>query len=95
MLRVQEVLREKEISQIDLATKMKVTKEGLNKQINGNPTIKSLIRIAKAIDVDVRELIIPTKNIDKEEIFIRRNDQYIPLGKISIDKITENKNPQS
>ncbi|AZA49743.1 XRE family transcriptional regulator [Chryseobacterium carnipullorum] len=82
MLRIQEVLKEKNISQIELAERMKLSKEGLNKKINGNPTIKSLRTIAEAIDVDVRELIEPTKAGDNEELYIKRDGSFIPIGEI-------------
>ncbi|MDN5421928.1 MAG: helix-turn-helix transcriptional regulator [Chryseobacterium sp.] len=82
MLRIQEVLKEKNISQIELAEKMKLTTVGLNKQIKGNPTIKSLRTIAEAIDVDVRELIEPTKAGNIEEIYIKRDGSFIAIGEI-------------
>lgn len=82
MLRIQEVLKEKNISQIDLAEKMKLTTVGLNKQIKGNPTIKTLRKIAESIDVDVRELIEPTKAGDNEDLYIKRDGSFIPIGEI-------------
>lgn len=94
MLRIQEVLKEKDMSQIDLANKMGLTKEGLNKQINGNPTIKSLIKIANAIGVDVRELIEPTKSNNIEPLYVKKGDEYLPVGILNIQEFNEKQNPQ-
>lgn len=83
MLRIKEVLKEKKLSQIELADTLGITTVGLNKIINGNPTIETLIKIANALDVDVRDLIIPSKE-GKEIIYIQKDGSYIPVGLVSL-----------
>lgn len=71
MLRIKEVLKEKKLSQIDLAEKLDITTVGLNKIINGNPTVDTLLKISEALDVDVRELINPSKDDDLHPIYTK------------------------
>ena len=77
MLRIKEVLKSKGISQIELSERMGITTVGLNKIINGNPTIETLIKIANAIEVDVNELIAPTKEDDIVPIYIKNESNYV------------------
>jgi len=63
VLRLKEVMVQKGISREDLADKVKVsvtTISNINTE-SSLPTIKLLLKIAKALDIDVRELFIPTK----------------------------------
>lgn len=50
------------ISQKDLAGKLNVKQETISRQISGNPTLKTLIDIANALDVEVRDLFVSTKD---------------------------------
>ena len=61
MLRIKEVAKEKGISITELAQMVGVKQVTLSRTINGNPTVETLRKIAEALDVDVRELITPTK----------------------------------
>lgn len=61
MLRIKEVLKEKGITLKDLAAMLGITNVALSRIVNGNTTIETLRKIAEALDVDVRELITPTK----------------------------------
>lgn len=58
-LRVKEICKEKGILFKDLAEKLGVTDVGLRKQVQGNPTIGTLEKIAEALDVPVTELFTP------------------------------------
>lgn len=55
-LRVKDICREKGILFKDLAEKLGVTDVGLRKQVQGNPTIGTLEKIANALNVDISEL---------------------------------------
>jgi len=57
-LRVKEILREKGITQKELAFQLRMTEVGLSKSINenGNPDFKRLNEIAAALNVPVTEL---------------------------------------
>lgn len=56
MLRIKDVLKEQGKTQIELSKALNVTPVGLNKIINGNPTVETLEKIADALEVDVRDL---------------------------------------
>lgn len=55
-LRVKEILKERGLSQKDLAGKMGVAEISLSRSINGNPSMDTLIKIAEALDVEMGEL---------------------------------------
>ncbi len=61
--RLKVVLAEKEISHKDLAGKVKKTPNTITRICNNDsqPTLKLLRAIAIALDVDIRDLLIPTK----------------------------------
>lgn len=60
---IKQVLEEKGITVIELAQRLGVTRGACYSYINGNPTVDCLQRIAKAIDVDIRDLF----GSDKQE----------------------------
>lgn len=75
MLRIKEVLKEKGITLKDLAAMLGITNVALSRIVNGNTTIETLRKIAEALDVDVRELIVPTKETaNKERVLYMKND---------------------
>ena len=61
--RIKNILVEKDISQKDLAKKVKRTTTTINRICNNDsqPTLKLLREIALALDVDIRELLVETK----------------------------------
>lgn len=98
MLRIKEILKEKKISQIELSEILETTTVGLNKIINGNPTAKTLIKIANALDVDVRDLLASTKINDSQPLYIKDqngNDMkvgYLINGVFNSDSFSELRN---
>lgn len=58
-LRVKEILKERGLSQKDLAGKMGVAEISLSRSINGNPSMDTLIKIAEALEVEMGELFSP------------------------------------
>lgn len=64
MLRVQEICKEQGITMQDLAKKMGVTYQALYAAVSGNPTIGKLGDIAKALEVEITDLIEPKKDND-------------------------------
>ena len=63
ILRLKEIMTQKGIGREDLAEKVGVSKTTIsNISTETNlPTIKLLLEIAGALDVDIRELFVPTK----------------------------------
>jgi transcriptional regulator with XRE-family HTH domain len=63
VLRLKEIMAQKNVSREELATKVGVsmtTISNINSETN-LPTIKLLLQIAEALDVDIREMFVPTK----------------------------------
>lgn len=54
--RINDICKEKGITQKELASKIGITPVGLNKSINGNPTKETLEKIADCLEVDISEL---------------------------------------
>jgi len=82
MLRIKEVAKEKGYTVTNLADKLEMSQVSLSRIINGNPTAETLLKIANALDVDVRELFVPTKEDDQETIYIQTKDGLKPIGEI-------------
>lgn len=61
--RIKVVLVENRVTQKELAKRVKRTETTISRICNneGQPTMELLRQIAEAIDVDIRELLIPTK----------------------------------
>jgi len=62
--RIKAVLAEKDISHKDLAIRVGIAPNSVTRICNNEfqPTLKLLREIALALDVDIRELLIPTRN---------------------------------
>ena len=64
VLRLKEIMKEKQVSREALAETVGVSKTTIT-NINTElhlPSIDLLIKIAKALEVDIRELFVPTKS---------------------------------
>ena len=57
--RVKEICKEKGITMESVADNLKITANTLTRNINGNPTIETLERIASALCVPVTDLFEP------------------------------------
>lgn len=64
MLRLKEVMKEKGITGKELSEMVGITPASVSNIANGNhfPKPELLKQIAEVLDVDIRELFIPTKN---------------------------------
>lgn len=60
-LRIKEILKERGLTQKDLAQKMAVEEISLSRSINGNPSLKTLQKIADALNVEVADLFTSSK----------------------------------
>lgn len=61
--RIKAVLAEKDISHKELATRVGIAPNSVTRICNNEfqPTLKLLREIALALDIDIRELLIPTR----------------------------------
>ena len=78
-LQIKKALKAKGISVQELADKIGINRVSLSNQINGNPTVETLTRIANAIGCDVSDLFEQPAN----EVV---NCPYCG-GKIKIEKV--------
>lgn len=61
-LRIKEICKEKGILQKELADKIGVTDIALRASLKGNPTVGTLEKVAKALDVTITELFAAPNN---------------------------------
>ena len=84
LLRLKELLKEKNITGKDLAQSLGVTPNTISRIAQGAtfPSGDMLKRIADELDVDIRELFIPTKESTREVVYIKRGETYVNVGEI-------------
>lgn len=70
--RILELCKEAGINQTELAEKIGLSRVGLSKAINGNPTVDTLERIAAALNVPISTLFEAEKDFIA---FVRRNGE--------------------
>ena len=54
-LKAKEVIKEKDMTIEEVASKMGITKGSLSAALSGNPTVGYLERVADAIDCDIKD----------------------------------------
>lgn len=64
-IRIKELLKEKGISQKELADKLGITVVGMSKILNGNPKIDTLEKIASTLEIELWELFVDEATIIK------------------------------
>lgn len=57
-LKVKDLIKQKGMTMQQFAEMLGVTRDTLTRNINGNPTLETLIRIANALGVDITELFV-------------------------------------
>lgn len=60
-LRINEILKEKGMRMADLAKKIKIDQSNLSTSLKGNPKLSTLVDVASALGVEVRELFPETQ----------------------------------
>ena len=65
-LSVKEICKKKGLTIQDLADKMEMKRESLSRAINGNPTLETLEKIAKGLNISVEDLL-KEGEVDKNE----------------------------
>lgn len=61
-LRIREVMLEKGISVNEMSEKLRITRQSFYSIVNGNPTMDTLIRIAKILGVNIKQLFKDESN---------------------------------
>ena len=55
-MNIEHILKREKISKVDLAKRMDVSREYLYRILDGNPTLETLEKLAKALNIPIREL---------------------------------------
>ncbi len=87
MLRIREVAKMRGYTITSLAEKIGMSQVSLSRIINGNPTAETLNKISEALNVDIRELFTPTGEAENETLYVKRSNNFIPIGSIKKDLI--------
>lgn len=62
-LRIKELCKQKGTTLSEVAQKAGIARETLSRQVSGNPTLKTLTEVAKALDVPVHQLFTDSSRI--------------------------------
>ncbi|WP_353122681.1 helix-turn-helix domain-containing protein [Dysgonomonas capnocytophagoides] len=74
--RIKEILKEKGLTMEQLSERLGITRITLTRNINGNPTIDTLQKIAKELNVDFLELFATTSKTELTALIEYKNDFY-------------------
>ena len=92
LLRIDEILKDKSVSNKQLAIEMEVSENTISKIVNGKtfPRPDLLLRIANFLEVDIRELFEPTKpmselSLKNQDLYIRQDQKFIKIGEINLE----------
>lgn len=79
MNRIESLLKEKGIRKVRLAEMLNTNKQNVNAMFR-NPTLNTLEKIAKALEVPVWQLLVPPEEIlgEASEIIDRKNEIVCP-----------------
>lgn len=93
ILRLKDILEEKKVQGKDLAEKIGVSATSISSIVKGKtfPKPETLLNMAKVLDVDIRELFKSTKESNSETVYVKRGENYVPLGEIIIKETNTNK----
>ncbi len=89
ILRLKEILKEKGVTGKELADMIGVTPASISNIIQGNsfPKPETLLNIANALNVDIRDLFEPTKSTFKRPLFIKDdNGVFLEVGTLNFQK---------
>lgn len=74
-LRIREVMLEKGISVNEMSEKLRITRQSFYSIVNGNPTMDTLIRIAKILGVNIKQLFKEDDNGNISDNEKEENDE--------------------
>lgn len=93
MLRIKELLKEKNMMQKELATAMGVSDVALRQSLKGNPTIGTLQKIADVLGVELWELFTETTSKAEFCAMVKDGEECIYFAAFSdLAKYVEGKN---
>lgn len=89
LLKLKELIKEKDITGKDLAEIVGVTPSTISNIVKGNhfPKPELLRSLAKALSIEVRDLFYSDNQDSKEQIYIKRDGVFVPIGEIDISSL--------
>ena len=90
ILRLKEVIKEKNITGKELAEKIGLTETSISRIVKGTqyPKFETLINISEVLNVDVRDLIKPTKESKEIPLFIKNSSgETLQVGSLDLENI--------
>ncbi|MEO2070785.1 MAG: helix-turn-helix transcriptional regulator [Zunongwangia sp.] len=84
-LRIRELLKEKNMTGKQLAKEVGVSAVSMSNVVSGNsfPRPEVLRKIAKALDVELRDLFTPEG--EAQALYIKKGESYIKIGEINLN----------
>lgn len=84
ILKIKKILRQKKISNLSLAEKINVSPQTISNIINERsfPNLKTLIQIAKALNVDLRDLFYSNRSETESELLEEIQERLDKLKKL-------------
>lgn len=86
-LRIHDIVKSKGMTLKELSEILGITNVGLSQQINGNPTIETLKKIADALNVDFLDLFVNDSNNEIIGIVRFNNKSYEINSKEDIENL--------
>ncbi len=85
ILRLKELLKEKDITGKELAEKIGISETGMSNIVKGKslPRQEVLLQISEILDVDIRELFYSTKETQSDTLYIKKDEVFVAVGKLS------------
>ena len=88
-LKVKDLIRQKGMTMQQFAEMLGVTRDTLTRNINGNPTLETLERIATALNVPITELFSADTNEELTALIQHKGDFYKATTISGLEKIVE------
>lgn len=66
---IKELLKERNMTQKELAQKIGISTVSLNRYMTGNPSVSSLEKVAEALNVEISELFVHRKTVETVPAF--------------------------
>lgn len=84
MLRLEEIMTEKKITAKELASLSHISPVTISNILTGksSPRVETVQKFAEVLDVDIRELFVPTKEAEWRSIYIKEGESFTPIGEI-------------
>lgn len=88
-LKVKDLIKQKGMTMQQFAETLGVTRDTLTRNINGNPTLETLERIATALNVPITELFSAGTNEELTALIQHKGDYYKATTIAELEKIVD------